>query len=219
MTSKARIRTAVVTGRHPFDVVGFTELFRGIDVADVYPMHLEDFASQPRDVRESFPVVLLYHFHQDTPTGNEPWWEKPIKAAMEDLGRTKQGLFVLHHAIVAWRFWPLWADVVGIPERGSGYAMNQTVRMKIADPAHPITRGMGDFQMTDETYPLNSPGPDSQHLLTTDNPTSMKTIGWTRPYRNSRVFCLQSGHDKVAWANPNFRTILSRGIEWCAGRI
>jgi type 1 glutamine amidotransferase len=55
-------------------------------------------------------------------------------------------------------------------------------------------------------------------LLTTDHPKSMKTLGWVRQHRNARVFCLQSGHDGVTWASPEFRTVLERGIRWCAGR-
>jgi type 1 glutamine amidotransferase len=46
----------------------------------------------------------------------------------------------------------------------------------------------------------------------------MKTIAWTRQYKNARVFCYQSGHDNQAYANPNFRKVVARGIHWLAGR-
>ena len=56
-------------------------------------------------------------------------------------------------------------------------------------------------------------------LLSVENDKSMKHIAWTRQHEKSRVFCFQSGHDNDTWANPNFREVLRRGIQWCAGRI
>jgi type 1 glutamine amidotransferase len=73
--------------------------------------------------------------------------------------------------------------------------------------------------MVDETYAMADAGTGSEILLTMDHPRSMKTIAWTRPYRNSRVFCFQCGHDNQAWENPNFREVLARGIRWTAGRM
>ena len=48
---------------------------------------------------------------------------------------------------------------------------------------------------------------------------SMKTLAWTRQYKNARVFCCQSGHDNQVFADSNFRTVIARGIQWLAGRI
>jgi type 1 glutamine amidotransferase len=47
----------------------------------------------------------------------------------------------------------------------------------------------------------------------------MSAIAWTRDFKGSRVFCLQSGHDNETYVDPNFRTVLTRGIQWCARRI
>ena len=68
--------------------------------------------------------------------------------------------------------------------------------------------------MGDETYTMNSAGEDSDILLRVEHPNSMEVLGWTREYGNSRVFCLQSGHDDVTFSNPNFREVLKRGIQW-----
>jgi type 1 glutamine amidotransferase len=65
---------------------------------------------------------------------------------------------------------------------------------------------------------MNDAGEGSDVLLTTVHPESMKTIAWTRQYKNARVFCYQSGHDNQAYANPNFRKVVARGIHWLAGR-
>ena len=73
--------------------------------------------------------------------------------------------------------------------------------------------------MVDETYSMASADQDSHLLLTTDHPNSMRVLGWTRQFENSRVFCYQSGHDNLTYVNPSFRKTILRGIQWCAGRI
>jgi type 1 glutamine amidotransferase len=47
----------------------------------------------------------------------------------------------------------------------------------------------------------------------------MKTIGWTRQYKKSRVFCFESGHDNQTWVSPEFREVLRRGLLWCARKL
>ena len=73
--------------------------------------------------------------------------------------------------------------------------------------------------MTDETYAIPDPEPDSHVLLTTDNPRSLRTLAWTRSYKKARVFVFASGHGKETYADPNFRTVLQRGIAWAARRL
>ena len=82
-----------------------------------------------------------------------------------------------------------------------------------------ITRGVAAWQMIDETYTMADAGADSEILLTTRHPKSMRTLAWTRTHNNARVFCFQSGHDNQTWQNRAFREVLSRGIHWTARRI
>ena len=60
-------------------------------------------------------------------------------------------------------------------------------------------------------------GGDNHILITTDHPQSMRTLAWTRQFRQSRVFCLQGGDGERAWVNAQFRTLLAHGMRWCAG--
>jgi type 1 glutamine amidotransferase len=78
---------------------------------------------------------------------------------------------------------------------------------------------MKPWEMTDETYTMNEPGDDSEVLLTTTHEKSMKSIGWVRRFKSSRVFCFQSGHDNESWNNAEFRKMLERGIRWSAGNL
>jgi len=213
-----KIKTALVTGQHPFDVPGFHAAFRSLPEIDFYPQHMEDFCAAAADVRERYDAVVFYNFHQATPTGEGPWWESGMKGALERLGETQQGIVVLHHAVLAFPEWDLWTELVGIPDRSFSFHIGETLRIEIANPNHPITQDLEPWEMVDETYLMNSPGDDSEALLTTDHEKSMKVVGWTRRFRNARVFCLQLGHDNRAYSNPGFRQVLGRGIGWVAGR-
>jgi type 1 glutamine amidotransferase len=73
--------------------------------------------------------------------------------------------------------------------------------------------------MVDETYQMNEPDDHSHILLRLNEERSMRAIAWTRRYKQSRVFCLQSGHDNQTWQNEQFCTVVQRGILWCAGRL
>ena len=214
------IKTAVVTGSHSFDVVSFTELFRSLEGVDAYVQHLDDFASSPEEVRDGYDVVLFYCMPLESP-GDEglPWYAGQPKTALEHLGATEQGIFLLHHAILAYPQWDVWDEIAGIQGRSFDYAPGQTIRVEIAGTEHPITRGLADWEMVDETYAMNDAGAGSDVLLTVDHPRSMRTIAWTRRYGNARVFCYALGHDDQAWSDPNFRHVLARGIQWAARRV
>ncbi len=215
-----QIRTAVVTGQHSFDVPAFTRLFRVLPNVDAYVQTLEDLVADVGKARDWYEVIVFYNFHQGVPgtPDQEPWWGRGTQAALERLGQTEQGIVVLHHALMAFREWPFWSDLVGIEERGLGYHHDQRITVHVEDPAHTITRSLVDWTMTDETYTINEPGPGNQVLLTTDHPNSMRSLAWTRSFDKARVFCYASGHDGQAFTNPHFRTVLSRGIAWAAHR-
>jgi len=214
------IDVAVVTGGHCFDVRDFHRLFRGLEGIDAYIQHTDDFASAPEDVRDSYDVVLFYIMLPGIPTDDGlPWYAGKPETALSHLGETNQGIFVLHHAILAYLEWDFWADLVGVGDRKFGFDVNQRIHVHVENPEHPITRGLSNWEMVDETYTMADPGEGSETLLTVDHPKSMNTIAWTRQFRNARVFCLQSGHDIQTFTEANFRSVVRRGIQWCAGRI
>lgn len=220
MPDNRPVRVAVVTGGHSFDVPNFHKLFRAIPGTDAYVQHMEDFASSPAEVRDAYHVVLFYIMLQDGPADDGgPWYAGKPGEAIERLGETGQGILILHHAILAYPDWPIWREIAGVRKREFAYSIGDTLRIHVADGKHPITSGLSDWEMIDETYEMDSPSEDSQVLLTTDHSRSMKTIAWTRKFNGSRVLCLQSGHDNDTWANADFRELLRRGILWCAEKI
>jgi len=214
--ANTKIKTAVVTGRHPYDVPNFYAVFKNIPEIDFYPQHLEDFISDSAANRDQYDVVVFYNFHQETPGNEQNWWEKNMKDSLEHLGETKQGILLLHHAILAFPNWDVWANICGIKDRKFSFYVGETVKTEIAKPDHPITKGVTTWEMVDETYLMRDAEEGCEVLLTTDNPKSMKTLAWTRQYKNSKVFCYEGGHDNRTYSDPNFRKVIANGIKWLA---
>jgi type 1 glutamine amidotransferase len=166
-------------------------------------------------VRDSYDALVFYFMPREGPAdGGKP------KRALEHLAETGQGLVILHHAILAYPDWPVWSEVVGLADAHTfDYYHGETMNVHPTAVDHPITAGLSPWTIVDETYDMVDAGEGSEILLTTDHPKSMKTIGWTRAFGRSRVFCCELGHDHVAWEDPNFRTVLERGILWSAKEL
>jgi hypothetical protein len=214
------VTCAVITGGHSYDVPGFHRLFRGLPGVDAYIQHMDDFASSGRTLRQGYDVVVFYNMLLDGPTDEGlPWYAGQPRTALDQSGETTQGLFILHHALLAYPRWPAWTEMVGIADRSFAYYHDQQIRVEVTDPDHPITRGLSPWGMTDETYAMMEPDAGSRVLLEVHHELSMRGVGWTRQYRRSPVFCLQLGHDSLAWENASFREVVRRGILWCAGRL
>jgi hypothetical protein len=209
--------TAVVTGEHDFDVPSFQRMWRDLPGVDAYLQGLDNFGAADRRTRETYDVIAFYNFHQENPDHDDEWGEG-IEAALADLGRTRQGVLVLHHAILAFPDLSLWSELTGIQNRSFDYHNDQRIQVSVAPLDHPVTAGLTDWEQEDETYTMHDAGPGSTVLLTTEHNPSMRTLAWTRTYRQSPVFCLQLGHDRLAFENPQFRQIVAQGIHWLAGR-
>ncbi|NUQ01981.1 MAG: ThuA domain-containing protein [Armatimonadetes bacterium] len=214
-------KVAVVTGGHAFDVMGFYALWRALAPAvDAYPQHLDDFCAASAEARAAYDVVLFYTMLRDNPTDEGmPWYAGRQLSALDELGRRPQGIVILHHALLGYPDWAPWREITGLSNLSFGYHIGETVTSVIADPDHPITRGLDNWTMVDETYTTADAGPGNHLLVTYDHPRSLRTIAWTRTWRESRVFCYQAGHDDRAWSHPSFRALLRQGICWTAGRL
>lgn len=219
MSKTSLLKVAVIEGWHPFDVVGFRDLFRAIPGIDPYHQTMENWAIDCAGMRKKYDVLVF--FNMNNKIEPECGFCKPaIGKAIQELGEPeKQGIVVLHHAILAYPEIKEWSNMVGIPERKFGFHNEQTYKVKIEKPEHPIFKGIADWEMFDETYTMASPSDGSEILLSTDYEKSMRALAWTRQHRNAKTFCFQMGHDNKSWVYPQFREALGRGIQWAAGRI
>lgn len=213
-----RIPVAVVSGHHAYDVRGFQSLLRALPGVDPYPQHLEDFAADSGQAQAGYAAIVFYNYHQATPGEAGGATGLQVRHALERLGEGPQGIVLLHHALVAFPQWEKWSELCGLRDRAFTTHRDQAFRVEIADPEHPITRGLSDWEMVDETYQIAGVGSQGRILLKTSHPKSMATLAWARTYQQARVFCYQSGHDRQAYDDPNVRAVLARGIAWVSGR-
>ena len=217
-----KLKVAVVTGGHPFPVPAFRELFNGMSDFDIYHQDLDNFASSRRDgTFDMYEAFVFYNMHYWGLLSVRKNMDEAIPAALNALGENKAGILVWHHALLSYPEMPalnVWADITKLDRRRlQGFGASE-INTKIADANHPITKGLSDWTMQDEYFKLDEPGPGSHALLTTDHAESTKTLGWVHQHKNARVFCYQSGHGVAAYTDPNFKTVLTRGIEWVGGR-
>lgn len=209
------VQTLVVTGGHDHDADFYTVFAdnRIRALVDPHPNALRG------DIRKRADVLVLYDMvRQMTP---------PQEQHLREFAESGKGVVVLHHGICARVEWPWWyEELVGgrwlfEPANGmpvSTYQHDEEIDVKIAGD-HPITRGLKDFRIHDETYKGLWISPKIKPLLTTEHPRSDKTIAWISAYEKSRVVYIQLGHDRQANLNPNYQTLVRQAILWAAGRL
>lgn len=219
-TSKP-LRVLLTYGGHGFQQKEFFAMW------DALPGVSYVKAEMPREadllkpgLEKSFDVVVMYDM------------AKQITAEQRTnflaLLETGIGLVSTHHNLGARPDWPEFTRIIGgkyvfkeetidgAALARSTYDHDQEIAVKVADPEHPITKGLADFTIHDETYGHFYVAPDSHVLLTTDHPKCGRNIAWTRNYGKSRICYLIFGHDDQAWRNPAYRDLLQRAIRWSA---
>ncbi len=218
--AKLTIMVLVVTGGHGFDHDAFLKVFEGYD--DIVYKHVaQPEANKMLESGEAdkYDVIVLYDLWQNI--------SQPQKKAFVEMLKKGKGLVALHHCLASYQDWPEFSNIVGgkyyLKERveegvryaASGYGPDQRMNVKV-NKEHPITRGVDDFLMFDETYKGFRVAPDVNVLLTTDNPANGPKVAWTKTYGKSPVAYIQFGNDHNAYTNPNYRRIVVNAIRWAA---
>lgn len=218
-----KVRVLLVTGGHGFERKQFFQLFEtnsDITVRAVEHTNLAHWLKA--DAAADYDVIALYDMGQDI--------SDEMKADFIARLKDGKGLVVLHHAICSYQKWPEYRRIVGgryyldkdvvdgVPKEASTYQHGRHFEIHVADPNHPVTQGVHDFEMHDETYKGFDCAINAHPLLTTDDPESSKVIAWSKTYEAARVVFIQSGHDHNAWDNPNYQRLLRQAIRWTAKR-
>jgi len=219
--SAQKLRLLVVTGGHEFEHDAFFQVFKdNPDITYQAVEHPKAHALLKADAAKSWDVLVVYDLHQ----------EITDEAKADFVARLKdgKGLVVLHHAIASYQAWPEYEKIIGaryylqktvvngVEKPQSTYQHGVPFKIHVADPKHPITSGVADYDIVDETYNLFDVASGVHPLLTTDEKLSNPVIGWCKTYAGTRVVYLESGHDHTAYENANFRKILRQAIQWVA---
>jgi type 1 glutamine amidotransferase len=214
------IRILVITGGHDYNTEEFNKMlssfapeisFQVTELPAAYDMF------KPVN-RDKYDVLVFYHM----------WQEITDAQARDFTDCIRQGkpVVALHHSICAFDDWPEYWNIIGgkyfhKPTTFNGkeytacsYIHDLHFMVRVSDDKHPVTKGIHDFEIFDETYKGYYVEEGVTPLLTTDEPSSTSIIGWTKKYGKSRVVVLQSGHDVPTFENPDFRKLLKQSIEW-----
>ncbi|MEN6309710.1 MAG: ThuA domain-containing protein, partial [Anaerohalosphaeraceae bacterium] len=169
-----------------------------------------------------YDVIVFYNMTQTMS-------QKRRENVLTLLGRGV-GVVALHHSLVSFQDWPEYKKIIGakyyekemledgIVHPASTFKHDVQMTVTIADKKHPITAGVENFTIVDETYKGYQVEPDNQILLTVDEPTSRKEVGWARHYRRARICGIQLGHGPDAYHHPAYRKLLYQAIQWTAGQ-
>lgn len=135
------------------------------------------------------------------------------------------GLLGVHTASICFDDWPQWRDVLGgrwvwgrswHPELGEVQAT--------LHPGHPLTRGLGDFTVTDEVYSELDLAPGlevvawAQGLVPGARVTGAQPAVWTHHHGRGRAVYDSLGHDAASIEHPVHRRLLQRAALWASGR-
>jgi type 1 glutamine amidotransferase len=220
---QGKIKVVVVAAGHGFKKEPFFAMFDSFGDIEYTSVHLQDHSEIFEDVSKwDYDVMVLFNMTQEISPKRRQNFIRLLERGV--------GVVALHHSIGAFQQWPEYRKIIGgkyylndlvedgIERKASKYKHDLNFTIQVKDREHPITRGMNDFIIFDETYKNQVFEQDNHVLLTTDHPTSDKLLCWVRRYGRAKVCFIQMGHGPSTYANANYRRLVSRAIRWCAGR-
>ena len=202
------LRVQLVTGGHDHEP-SFYALFDNQGFTTNVKPHPQAFTT---DFRRNTDVLVLYDMIK---TG----MDESKRARLREFAEAGKGIVILHHAICSHTDWPWWFEEVagGLYTEKSTFLHDETLPIKVKKE-HPITKGLQEFVIHDETYKNLWISPKVDVLLTTTNPTSDGPVAWISPYAKSRVVFIQLGHGAEAHRNPNYQRLVKQAILWAGGK-
>ncbi len=219
-SSAAKTRVLLTTGGHKFQEGPFYTMFDAMPGIEYTKAEMPGALEQIKPgLEKQYDVLVMYDLNRKTPTAEQ-------QEAFVALLNAGIGVVSLHHNLGANFEWPAWRTIIGgqyllkpveidgRPWPASTYSHDEEMKIAIADSEHPITKGLADFTIHDESYGGLYVAPNVHVLLTTDHPKNSRQVCWTTRFGRSPVVCLMLGHDSKAYENPTYREILMRSIRW-----
>ena len=161
--------------------------------------------------------VLLMHFKNYDPLERGGRARSNLTRFVQQGG----GLVLFHFACGAFEQWDGFLDLAGRvwDKTKRGHDPHGPFTVHMIDREHPITRGLDDFEITDELYTCLGGDRPIQVLATARSKVDGQDypIAFVRTCGKGRVFHTVLGHDVGAIAAPGLDKLLQRGCLWAAG--
>ncbi|GIP21851.1 ThuA domain-containing protein [Paenibacillus sp. J22TS3] len=124
------------------------------------------------------------------------------------------GLLVLHNGIVLGNRYEI-AQLIGA--KHSVQPTRQTLELRVTEPGHDITEGVGTFQMEEEPYRFEfDPFTEKTILMEYNMDGEWHPAAWAHSYGLGRVVYLMPGNDQPAFQHPVYRKLLLQAAKWAA---
>ena len=219
-----KIRVLLTVGGHGYEEAPFYAMWDALPGVKWTKIELPKQADLLKPgLEKQYDVIAMY----DMCPGIKPEQQEAFVKLLEK----GIGVVALHHNLGGHQKWDEFRNIIGgkfctspcvidgTKCKQSTWDHDQEVKITVVDKDHPITKGIEDFQIHDETYGGYWVSPEAKILLKTDHPKNKPgQIAWTTKYGNSPVFYLLLGHDHQAWQNPNYPKILGQAIHWASCR-
>ena len=165
-------------------------------------------------------------FDYDVVVLNYMNWQSPdpgpdARANLKKYVASGKGLVLVHFACGAFQGWPEFVRIVGrvYDPKLPPHDPYGKFTVAIADPEHPITKGMRPFETTDELYtclagntPIHVVAKATSKVDKKDHP-----MAFVCEYGKGRVFHCVLGHDVKALSTGGVQELYRRGTAWAAG--
>lgn len=198
-----------------------------------YPLFLKDWTKLLMDrgasVRgaERFPTgdelaqtdVMIIH------KGDGGTCSPAERALLDTYTKRGGGLVILHDGMcsddAAW-----FSTVSGAAKQhGEQNWSRGVLKLRFVDSAHPVTKGLKDFEFNDEAFFMLRKAPEMHVLMTTPLPQNgevvpqvwvyEKTQAGGKPYRS---FVSMQAHYYKNFSQPTYQELILRGIAWAGKR-
>lgn len=153
-------------------------------------------------------------------------WETPdpgpqARAGLQRFVRAGKGLMIVHFGCGAFQDWDGFVQIAGRvwDPNMRPHDPHGAFTVEITDHEHPITKGLGSFETTDELYTCLA-GETPIHLLATAKSKVDQfdyPMAFVLEYGKGRVFHCALGHDVVAIENTGAAELFRRGCAWSTG--
>jgi hypothetical protein len=212
------LRVLLVTGGHDHDVDFYTPFLGQDDLQVTVDGHPSAFGGQFGKAGRRVDVLVLYDMPPDVPEARRA----NVQQYVEDGG----AVVSLHHAISGSPRWD-WLHEVVLGARWrfepegdlptSVFQHDVEIAVKV-EAQHPITAGVADFRIHDETYGKLWWSPRVNVLMRTDHPLSDGPVAWTMPHPKARLAVIQLGHGREANLHPAWQRLVRNAVRWAGGR-
>ena len=215
-------RAVIVTGENSFNGHVWKEtsvelkniLDAGKDFAEVNIEASPGFIADPAFLTYD---VAVFDFRNQNPFPNE----EAIEANLLKFLSQAKGLLTIHWANGAFPYWAEFQNMVGRAQQ-SRHDNRGQFTVRIANPDHPITRGMSDYQADDELFwdskvgnrLVNPLAVAKSNMQFAEYPMVM-----TIRYGNSNVVNIPMGHDVRALKVPGTAELIRKSAAWTVGLI